>query len=109
MEDKLTLTAIRKNNNLEKITPIVTACRNSGMTAKEWCRQNGYNIDTYYKWQQKVFKAAKETMEAGTFADITPAVRTSKVSITTPDGITIGLSAPDPETVSAVIKGIRNA
>ena len=48
----------------------VTACRNSRMTVKAWCAQNGLSEKTYYYWQRKVFQASTQE-ETTRFVEIT--------------------------------------
>lgn len=43
---------------LEQWTTIVQNCANSGLTKKEWCRQNNIKTKTYYYWQRRVRKHA---------------------------------------------------
>ena len=33
----------------------ISACRNSGLNVKSWCKENGVCEQTYYKWQKKIF------------------------------------------------------
>lgn len=35
----------------------IEACRSSGMRVQDWCTEQGLNYHTYYKWQQKLFRA----------------------------------------------------
>ena len=39
------------------------ACRNSGQTVTQWCRENGVAISTYFLWQRRVFQAVSERAE----------------------------------------------
>ena len=54
----------------------IRACRESGMSVREWCSSNGIPLSTYYTQQRKVFDAAKEAAEtkspATEFAEIRP-------------------------------------
>ena len=47
----------------------VEACRNSGLSVGQWCRENGIAVSTYFFWQRKVFQALKEVQEV-TFAEV---------------------------------------
>lgn len=38
----------------------ISECRNSGMSVREWCKENGIALSTYYNQQRKVFEAAKK-------------------------------------------------
>ena len=46
----------------------VRACRSSGRTVKDWCKERG---KTYYRWQKRLFEMARQQQE-GRFAEITP-------------------------------------
>ena len=39
---------------------IIRECRNSGMTNKSWCEEQGVNLKSYYYWQRKVRRIAGE-------------------------------------------------
>ena len=38
----------------------VADCRQSGMSVKRWCDENGFSTKTYYTWQKKVFSVMVE-------------------------------------------------
>ena len=40
-------------------------CRNSGLRIYEWCKQNGLNDKTYYKWQREIWDRENEKREIG--------------------------------------------
>ncbi|MBQ8996294.1 MAG: hypothetical protein IJ091_10820 [Oscillospiraceae bacterium] len=52
----------KRNAKLQKWSGIVKDCRNSGLSVKEWCQAKGISINTYYKWQGRVFKAAEQAV-----------------------------------------------
>ena len=33
----------------------ITACRNSGITVKQWCSEHQISPQTYYRWQRRIF------------------------------------------------------
>lgn len=49
----------------------VNACRSSGQTVKDWCKESGIREQTYYRWQKRLFEMARQQQE-GRFAEITP-------------------------------------
>jgi len=63
------LQSLNKENRLAVWTAKVKACRESGLTVKEWCSANEIAEATYYGWQRKVFS---EFQKETTFVDITP-------------------------------------
>ncbi|SDD72782.1 IS66 family insertion sequence element accessory protein TnpA [Sporomusa acidovorans] len=40
---------------------IVTDCRSSGQSIKDWCEKHEINIKTYYHWQKLVYEATCQT------------------------------------------------
>ena len=47
----------------------VAACRQSGLSVQQWCRENDISPKTYYAWQRRLFDLAAK--QAGTtFAEV---------------------------------------
>lgn len=59
----------------------VSQCRNSGISVKAWCAENGICVQTYYKWQKKLFTMA-QAQQASRFAEITPARPVGNIAVT---------------------------
>ena len=59
----------------------VSSCRNSGLRVKDWCRENGVNEQTYYKWQKKLFTMA-QTQQESRFAEVTPVRTSGNIAVT---------------------------
>ena len=53
------LQAINRQNNLTEWADRIRACRSSELSTRQWCAENGISLNTYYKWQRRVFEAAK--------------------------------------------------
>lgn len=64
------LQVYKRNQKLQLWAERVQECRNSGMKVADWCEANGISKYTYYEWQRKVFKAAKESAEGLEFAEV---------------------------------------
>ena len=82
------------------------ACRNSGLRVKDWCRENGVNEQTYYKWQKKLFTMA-QTQQESRFAEVTPVRTSGNIAVTvrisgTEADIHSGADAATVETVLRV-------
>ena len=77
------LQTLNGQNKLALWAGRISECRNSGMAVKTWCRENGVNEQTYYKWQRRLFEMA-QAHQGVQFADITPAppARSGNVAIT---------------------------
>ena len=112
MEQSLQVMA--KQERLANWTARIAACRGSGMTVREWCRENGLSEKTYYYWQRRLFDTLSQQRKAiqPTFAEITPSTRgrldsciavTVRVSGVEAD-IHAGADAATVETVLRVLK-----
>ena len=106
------LQTLNKQNKETLWVGRISECRNSGQTVKIWCKENGVCEQTYYKWQRKLFEAAKAQQEVQ-FADVTPLqqVHTScKVAVTVHIGGTEAdiHSGADAETVEMVLRVLRS-
>ena len=96
----------------------VRECRNSGLRVYEWCKQNGLNDKTYYKWQREIWDKENEKQEidpvqsgGGQFTEV-PNIylqtETTKSSIAIQkSGWTIELeNNTDPELVRWIIQTV---
>ena len=49
-------------------------CRSSGLPVRAWCRQEGINASTYYRWERELLTAADQApcsaVPAVTFAEL---------------------------------------
>ncbi|AHF09447.1 MULTISPECIES: IS66 family insertion sequence element accessory protein TnpA [Dehalobacter] len=41
----------------------ISSCRNSGISVKQWCQEQGIPEKTYYYWQRRVFQALTAQQE----------------------------------------------
>ena len=95
-------------------TARITACCGSGMTVREWCRENDLSEKTYYYWQRRLFDTLSQQRKCvqPTFAEITPAAMNrldSGVAVTVrisgaEADIHTGADAATVETVPRVLK-----
>jgi len=108
------LQAIAKQERLENWTARIMACRSSGMTIREWCRENGLSEKSYYYWQRRLFDTLSQQQKAAqpAFAEITPSTRNrvdSGIAVTVrifgaEADIHTGADAATVETVLRVLK-----
>lgn len=61
------LQRVNANQRVEVWGQRIVACRNSGMTVREWCSQEGLSEKTYYYWQRKLYQMV---LEESTFVEI---------------------------------------
>ena len=100
------LQELNGQNKLALWAARISECRNSGLSVRTWCKENGVGEQTYYKWQRRVFALAKAQHESQ-FAEVTPTM--TNLGARQP-AITIhgaGIAADihngaDPATVEAV-------
>ena len=102
------LQEITAQNKLAECAGKISACRNSGMAVKRWCKENGVCEQTYYKWQRRLFKMAKAQQEVR-FAEVTPSVHCGNVAVTVriagnEAAIHTGADAATVETVLRILK-----
>ena len=104
------LQRINTGNRLTAWAERVSACRSSGLSVKDWCRENGVCEQTYYKWQKRLFEMAQAQQEVQ-FAEATPVqpVRSGDVAVTVrisgaEADIHSGADAATVETVLRILK-----
>ena len=66
MSSTTELIRLNHHKNLAQWQQMVYDCRNSGMTVKAWCAENGINDKTYYYRQRKVWEAAQQQKKQNT-------------------------------------------
>lgn len=90
---------------------IVSRCRGSGLSVRQWCQENGINISSYYKWQRKVYAAAQAQQESR-FVEVTPVqpVAVGGVAVTVRiAGAELDIhSGADAATVEAVLRAVKS-
>ena len=106
------LQAANHNQRLAEWGKRVEACRNSGQTVSQWCRENGVAVSTYFLWQRKVFQAVSEKAEV-CFAEVPvySAVPTasSRAAVIHAGKVEIELcSGADAATIRAIIQAIQS-
>ena len=65
------LQAYNEQNKLAQWVQIVSQCRDSGLSVRQWCQEHGVNLSSYYKWQRKVYTMAQAQQEIK-FIEVTP-------------------------------------
>ena len=105
------LQTMNQQNKLTLWAGRISECRNSGMTVKVWCRENGVCEQTYYKWQKRLFEMAQAQQEVQ-FAEVTPAqpFRARHVSVTVRlSGAEADIhSGADAATVETVLRFLKS-
>ena len=102
-----------KRNSPEMIamwTERITECKNSGLSAQEWCSENEINVKTYYYWHSKIRKMIEnqqasffEIPQSGNFSSGTPEA-TIKIN-----GIDVDIySGAGTETIRAICMALKS-
>ena len=104
------LQTVNQQRKLSEWAERVSACRNSGLSVKTWCRENGVSEQTYYKWQRRLYELAQNQQE-NRFAEVTPpALNRSGIAITIQIGGTelAVHNGADAATVEAVLRAVKS-
>lgn len=107
-----TIQEYNSSQNLLEWSERVSACRNSGKSVREWCKENGIALSTYYHQQRKVYEAIKTAAGKETpteFAEISITAQRKVPAVT----IRIGeaeadiYAGADEATVRAVCRALK--
>ncbi len=63
---------VKHNFLRSKWTPIVTECKNSGMTVRAWCLENNVDEKQFYYWQRKIREELYPAIIERTAIDLAP-------------------------------------
>ena len=103
---KRELQVYNEQQKLAEWSEIVSQCRNSGLSVRQWCQENQINISNYYKWQRKIYALAKAQQEVQ-FAKVETAVTdTATVAVSIQVGTVAAdiHNGADPATVENVLR-----
>ena len=53
------LQAYNHNRKLAEWAQRVQSCRESGLSVRQWCDENGLSAKTYYYWQRRLFQMSE--------------------------------------------------
>ena len=97
------LQALNRQEKISVWSERIAACRNSGISVRTWCEENGISTASYYKWQKKLFHLAAQSSPQ--FAEICVAP-TAKISATVHLGnISVDIhSGADAETTAMLLR-----
>lgn len=57
------LKVVAHNTLLQEWAKLVKECRSSGLSVKEWCKENNVGLSTFYTWQKRVFNAVSTQVQ----------------------------------------------
>lgn len=104
------LHTVNQQRKLSEWAERVSACRNSGLSVKTWCRENGVSEQTYYKWQRRLYELAQERQE-NRFTEITPQrISNNGIAVTVQlGGVELAIhNGADVATVEAVLRAVKS-
>lgn len=86
----------------------IAECRNSSLTVTQWCKENNVCVQTYYRWQKKLFAMA-QTQQESRFAEITPVSFSGNIAVTLRmAGMEAAIhNGADPATIKTVLQGLK--
>ena len=97
---------VRNEHRRQQWTQIILECQNSGLSNKEYCRQNGISEKAYYYWLRKLRSAAADSIPQIVEVE-PPAAMEDKVYIRI-RGAELTLPAgTDVEAIAAVLRSLQ--
>ena len=70
----MTSAKLKHKTKLQEWAAQIQNCRSSGLPVRAWCRQEGINASTYYRWERELLTAANQApcpgVPAVTFAEL---------------------------------------
>ena len=70
----MTSAELKHQTKLQEWAAQIQNCRSSGLPLRAWCRQEGINASTYYRWERELLTTANQAPCSGvpavTFAEL---------------------------------------
>ena len=70
----MTSAELKHRAKLQEWSARIQDCRSSGLPVRAWCKQEGINASTYYRWERELLTAANQAPYSGvpavTFAEL---------------------------------------
>ena len=64
----MTSAELKHQTKLQEWAAQIQNCRSSGLPVRAWCRQEGINASTYYRWERELLTAANQSPCSGVLA-----------------------------------------
>lgn len=92
---------IQNEEQKQKMFKLIEACHQSGLSNKEWCRQNKIAEHIFYYWQA-IYKREKQT--SGSFLPISTKPKTiASMKIVYPNGVHVELNGNTSASLIATL------
>ena len=104
------LSVVNQQQKLGEWAERVSACRNSGLSVRAWCQENGVSEQTYYRWKRRLYELAQNQQESR-FAEVTPAgKKCNGIAVTVQLGsVELAIhNGADAATVEAVLRAVKS-
>lgn len=102
------LQRLNANQRAEVWGQRIAACRNSGMTVREWCSQEGLSEKTFYYWQRKLYQMV---LEESSFVEVpTTSVPANRIIATVQiSGVCASVhSGADEQTLASLLRAMKS-
>lgn len=106
MEDGLQ--AMNHRQNLAVWADRITACRGSGLSVRDWCRENGLAEGSYYRWQRKLYG---ELTKKQTFVEVSlsPAAGPTVAATVSTGDLRMEINTgADEETIRMLLRALKS-
>ena len=78
----MTSAELKHQTKLQEWAAQIQNCRSSGLPVRAWCRQEGINASTYYRWERELLTAANQapcsSVSAVRFAELSAPKQVSR-------------------------------
>ena len=78
----MTSAKLKHRVKLQEWAARIQDCRSSGLSVRAWCRQEGINASTYYRWERELLTTANQAPCSGvpavTFAELSEPEKMSR-------------------------------
>ena len=96
---------VRNEYRKQQWAQIIQECQSSGLSNKEYCRQQGISEKTYYYWRRKLRDEAAEGIPQ--IVEVEPPGNEDKVYIRFRGAELTLLGGTDEEAISAILRSLQ--
>ena len=105
--------SLQKHNQHDRLrlwTERVAACRSSGKSVRQWCRENGIAEKTYYYWQRRVYETTRAAAEPMFAEVITPENQRTEIAAFIHSGsVRVEIrNGADSSTIRAILSALSS-
>lgn len=103
------LQAMNQEHTISLWAERISACRNSNLSVAQWCKENKVCVQTYYRWQKKLFTMA-QAQQKSRFTEVTPFRAAGNIEVTVRiAGVEADIyRGADAATIEAVLQVLKS-